>query len=431
MASYQRRTPLGIISHDAFARVTADARLSNFSHYPHVRVTGHTAFKEMQDYLALKNANIDVIHSFEDSAGQIFDCIPIEQQPALRASPHTVAKPPDLTTAGHGRQPSLGAPAAPRSLASASRDRHGNPQQAPAGTIPIRRVTLEELIRFQDLRTFFRKHPNAVIATAPLAKVKPSQPAVDSSLNHRYAVGYQQVDNLGGHGYISVYAPTVDANETFSLAQHWYSGGAGGNLQTVEVGWQVYPQKYGHAKPVLFIFWTADAYKTGGAYNLDATGFVQVNSNVLIGGARSVISQSGGAQAEMEIAAYLTSDGWWLYIDGLTSADALGYYPLSLFGSGKMASGADTIEFGGETVSGVPPSGDWGPMGSGQFGNAGWQQAAYQRAIYYYGTAGDSNWATLSVVQPVSPCYTFEGGFDSAGSWGTYFFFGGPGGGDC
>jgi hypothetical protein len=133
----------------------------------------------------------------------------------------------------------------------------------------------------------------------------------------------------------------------------------------------------------------------------------------------------------MEIAAYLSTDGWWLYIDGVSSADALGYYPLSLFGSGQMASGADTIEFGGETVSGAPPSGDWGPMGSGQDGSAGWQQAAYQRAIYYYSAGGGSTWASLNVVTPVSPCYSFNGGFDSTGSWGTYFFFGGPGGGDC
>lgn len=431
MASFQRRTPLGIISHDAFARITADANLNHYRHYPHVRVAGAGAFKEMQDYIAARNANVDVIHSFEDASGQVFDCIPIEQQPALHGNPHAIAKPPDLTTAGRGRQPRLGAPAAPNPLSGAPLDRHGNPQQAPAGTIPVRRVTLEELIRFQDLRTFFRKHPNSVVATAPLTKVKPSKPDPDNTLNHRYAVGYQQVDNIGGHGYISVYVPSVNANETFSLAQHWYSGGAGQNLQTVEVGWQVYPQKYGHANPVLFIFWTADAYRTGGAYNLDAAGFVQVNSNILIGGSRSPVSQQGGDQAEIEITAYLSSDGWWLYIDGTTSADALGYYPLSLFGGGQMASKADTVEFGGETVSGTPPSGDWGPMGSGKDGSAGWQQAAYQRAIYYYGTAGDPNWATLGVVTPVSPCYSFNGGFDSTGSWGTYFFFGGPGGGDC
>jgi hypothetical protein len=428
MASFQRRVPLGVVPHDAFVRMISDATLEHFRYHPHLRVAGPAAFRQMQDYLVAKNMNLDVIHSFEDGSGQVFDCIPIDQQPGLRGQP--IAKPPDLTTVRRGTPPRYGNLPSANPMGAAPRDRHGNPQQAPPGTIPVRRVTLEELIRFQDLRTFFRKHPNSVAATAH-SKVKPTKPDPDSALNHRYAVGYQQVDNIGGHGYISVYDPGVDANETFSLAQHWYSGGAGSNLQTVEVGWQVYPQKYGHADPVLFIFWTADAYQTGGAYNLDATGFVQVNSNVLIGGARSSVSQVGGAQNEMEVAAYLNSDGWWLYIDGLTSADALGYYPLSLFGGGKMTSGADTVEFGGETVSGPPPSGDWGPMGSGQDGSAGWQQSAYQRCIYYYAPGGGSQWATLNVVTPVSPCYSFAGGFDSTGSWGTYFFFGGPGGGDC
>jgi Neprosin len=429
MPSFQRRPPLGIIPHDAYLRISADAKLSHFQYHPEVRVGGVAAFREMQQFIAEKNADLDVIHSFEDSSGQIFDCIPMEQQPGLRSSAHGLQKPPDLRTAGRGGRPRAGALPVARPLAAASRDRHGNPQQAPGGTIPVRRVTLEELIRFRDLRSFLRKHPMA--AAQVLRMARPSAPDADGSKNHRYAVGYQQVDNIGGHGYISVYQPTVTANEIFSLAQHWYSGGAGANLQTVEVGWQVMPQKYGHANPVLFIFWTSDGYQTGGAYNLDSPGFVQVNSNVTIGGALPQVSQVDGAQVEMEIAVYFWNGAWWIYIDGLSSDNALGYYPVSLFGSGQMASGADTIEFGGETVSGYPPNGDWGQMGSGQNGSAGWEKAAYQRCIYYYTAAGGSDWASLDVVTPVSPCYTFNGGFDSTGSWGTYFFFGGAGGSDC
>ncbi len=432
MPSFYRRTPLGIIPHDAYLRITSNAKLSQFKDYPHVRVAGAAAFKEMQDYLLARNANVDVVYSFEDPAGQVFDCVPIEQQPSLRGHQGAIPKPPDLSTIVHGRQPQPGEPATPHDLRSAPLDRHGNPRQAPPGTIPIRRITLEDLIRFQDLRTFFRKHPNTLVANAAITRTKPSLPDPDSGKNHRYAVGYQQVANVGGHGCISVYSPSVNSNEIFSLAQHWYSGGSGANLQTVEVGWQVFPQKYGHSNPVLFIFWTADNYVSGGAYNLDSPGFVQVNSNVLIGGARSPVSQPGGTQNEMEITAYLIpNQGWWLYLDGLSSDSALGYYPLSLFGTGAMASGADQIEFGGETVSGVPPSGDWGPMGSGQLANAGWQQSAYHRAIYYYDATGGSNWASLAEFTPTSPCYSFSGGFDSTGSWGTYFFFGGPGGGDC
>ena len=83
MATFQRRTPLGIISHDAFARITADADLNHFRYFPHVRVAGAAAFKQMQDYIASRNANVDVIHSFEDSSGQIFDCIPIPSQSTM------------------------------------------------------------------------------------------------------------------------------------------------------------------------------------------------------------------------------------------------------------------------------------------------------------------------------------------------------------
>jgi len=428
MPSFQRRIPLGIIPHDAFIRIVSSAQLSQFQHHPHLRVAGRAAFEEMQMYLTRRHAGVDVVHSFEDSSGQVFDCIPIEQQPGLRGTTGPILSPPDLRSGSFGDQTQTGPVAAPKPFQAAPRDRHGNPQQAPPGTIPVRRITLEEMIRFEDLRAFFRKHPSTMVSTAPVAR--PSAPSPNSALNHRYAVGYQQVDNIGGHGFISTYAPSVNANETFSLAQHWYSGGSGSNLQTVEVGWQVFPQKYGHANPVLFIFWTSDAYATGGAYNLDSPGFVQVNSNVTIGGAIAPVSTVGGQQNEIEIAAYFANNAWWLYFGGLASSNAIGYYPTTLFGNGAMATAADTIEFGGETVSGTPPAGEWGPMGSGAYGSTGWQQSAFQRYIYYYPANGGAEWANLLVVQPVSACYSFNGGFDST-AWGTYFFFGGPGGGDC
>src|SRR5436305_13073705 len=112
MASCQRRTPLGILSHDAFLRVTNDSTLDHYKYHPHIRVAGAAAFKEMQNFIPARNANLDVIHSFEDSSGQIFDCIPIEQQAGLRGG--AIATPPDLTTGGEGRLPRLCLPAGPR-----------------------------------------------------------------------------------------------------------------------------------------------------------------------------------------------------------------------------------------------------------------------------------------------------------------------------
>ncbi len=71
-------------------------------------------------------------------------------------------------------------------------------------------------------------------------------------------------------------------------------------------------------------------------------------------------------------------------------------------------------------------------MGSGQFANQGWQQAAYQRTIFYIDTSQKGQWASLTTAEPSPSCYTLD--FTSAawgGSWGAYFYFGGPGGSSC
>ena len=103
-------------------------------------------------------------------------------------------------------------------------------------------------------------------------------------------------------------------------------------MQTAEVGWQVYPQMYGNTKPVFFIYWTADDYKSLGCYNLTCPAFVQTNRNWAIGGALSPWSTAGGAQKEIEVSFFLTGGNWWLYIGGGAAANAIGYYPTSLQG---------------------------------------------------------------------------------------------------
>jgi hypothetical protein len=294
--------------------------------------------------------------------------------------------------------------------------------RAPNGTIPMRRVTLDELTRFATLDEFFKKHP--VPRTSP-EEPEPSAPAADSSLNHRYAYTHQDVANIGAHNSIAVYAPPIDSNQIFSLAQHWYAGGSGTGHQTLEVGWQVYPAKYGHAQPVIFIYYTPDNYATG-AYNLDAPGFVQTNSAWTIGGALAPVSTKGGQQMEIEITVYLFEGNWWLYLGGVDASNAVGYYPTSLYNGGQMASNATEILFGGETVTSAV---SWPGMGSGEFASAGWQQACYQRNIYYFPTGGGAQWTSLVKEEPSAAGYTLD--LQSAAApWGVYFWFGGPGGND-
>jgi hypothetical protein len=430
--------PRGILPLDAYLDLSRSERVDRYRFDPRTRVIDESEFSSMQEHVNRLYSGVEVVHSFEDPAGQIFDCIPIEQQPSLRGSSEAIPNPPDLRPVLQGNRPVPGTPAAAAPLETAPRDRHGNAMQAPPGTIPIRRVTLQELTRFRTMADYFHKSPEGTsfAPVAPSAEPRaeresaltgPSAPSTDVSQNHRYAYTHQTVDNLGGHNMLAVYAPAIDANQIFSLAQHWYTGGAGANHQTLEVGWQVFPGKYGHALPVLFIYWTADNYGSTGAYNLDAPGFVQTNSNWTIGGALSPVSVQGGQQMEIEVAVYLDSGHWWLYLGGITAANAVGYYPTSLYSGGQMASNATEILFGGETVTSAV---SWPPMGSGAFAADGWQQAAYQRDIYYYPTGGGSQWAALTPEQPSPACYTLS--LASAPQpWGVYFFFGGPGGADC
>lgn len=428
MASGTRGSPFGIIPHTSFMKKASAARVEDFHYDPRTRVASRAAFTQMQDHIDRLYQGVDVVHSFEDASGQIFDCIPIVQQPGLRGARGPMPTPPDMS-----RAPTMEGPGGRRSVApeQPSYDRHGNARRAPPGTIPVRRITLGELTRFRDLDAFFHKHPSRDIRlrTDRAGPSAPSTPSNDSTLNHRYSVGTQHVTNVGGTSYLSIYQPPVSSQEIFSLAQHWYSGGSGSNLQTVEVGWQVFPTKYGNASPNLFIYYTPDGYSSG-SYNLDNSNtFVQLSSSFTIGGALPWVSVQGGQQQCLLIGVYKWGDAWWIYLNGFSNDNLLGYYPTSLFGSGQMATAADTIDYGGETVSGTPPDGDWGPMGSGADASAGWPQAAFHCYIYYWTPEGSSQWANLSQIAP-SACYGYSGGFD-ASSWGTYFFFGGSGGADC
>jgi hypothetical protein len=300
-------------------------------------------------------------------------------------------------------------------------DQFGNSTQCEEHTIPMRRVTLEELSRFQTLEEFFQKAPHGAGHLVTTGQA----PAL-ATPTHKYAYTYQLVNNWGGNSSLANWNPTVTTSlgEVFSLSQQWYAGGSGSTLQTVEGGWQVFPQKYGTTNAVLFIYWTATGYQGTGCYNLDCPAFVQTNSNWSLGSRFVYYSTLGGAQASVEMQWRLYAGNWWLYLQG----QAVGYYPGSIYRGGQLTRNATLIEYGGETVGSTV----WPPMGSGHFASAGWQFAAYQRNVFYLSTPSTTQWAHLTAAQPSPTCYTVAGPYWSTTSgWGIYFYFGGPGGSSC
>jgi hypothetical protein len=226
-------------------------------------------------------------------------------------------------------------------------------------------------------------------------------------------VGYQYVNNYGGNSWLNLWNPYGE----FSLSQQWYVNGG----QTVEGGWVHYPAKFG-GNSVLFIFFTPDNYASG-CYNLDCAGFVQVSSAFTLGGAWSAYSSWGGTQWGFSEQWEYWAGNWWLNIQGTW----VGYYPGSVYRGGPLNYGnANLSEFGGETYT----SGSYWPwMGSGYFPSAGFGWAAYQNTVYYIAPTYATYWSSLSPIVTNPACYNLAiTPASSGGSWGTYFYYGGPGG---
>lgn len=418
--------PTGLTPFNQFLAAVADATHGEFATRSMSKVAREDAFTEMKAHVLRLYENVEVPHSFVDENGSVFDCIPIEQQPALRNAREPVPQAPDVPyvaqAEGRGVPDERNDRHVPSQLGPDRRDRYGNVMQCPTGTIPMRRVTLEDLSRFENLRGFLRKGPSGDAEPPRANSTATLRQAVAAT--HRWAHAFQSVDNLGGHSFLNLWSPAIGANQTFSLSQHWYVAGSGDGLQTAEVGWQVYPQFYGNSNPVFFIYWTADNYNATGCYNLSCPAFVQTNNSWAIGGAiPQPYSTTGGPQYSLEVAYYLYQGRWWLYVRGTQSSNAIGYYPVSIYNNGAMSKHAASIDYGGETVGTT----SFPPMGSGAFANAGWQKAAYHRQIYYFPTAGGSSWANLTASQSWPNCYTAQ--LNTYGSpWNTSLWYGGPGG---
>ena len=122
------------------------------------------ALEQMRQHLLTRYAGVQVSHSFVRGSSH-FDCIPTLQQPGARALglSRTAPAPPEslLARPTAGNDPAAEGPTTPASLvdpATAS-DEFGNSLHCEAGTIPMRRTTLEQLAQFPTLREFFQKGP--------------------------------------------------------------------------------------------------------------------------------------------------------------------------------------------------------------------------------------------------------------------------------
>lgn len=380
---------------------------------PGAQVQNEEAFEAMKQHLRDLYYGVDVKQTFVQPDGQTVDCIPIDRHPSVTQSGGAILSPPTrapliassaqappdfVTGSDHTRQP----------LSSSS----GGAAPCSTHTLPMPRITLQQLARFRNLRSFLEKQPPGGIDLN-------AQPR---SLTKRYALGLERVANVGGSSHVNVWTPFVSALQE-QYCQQWYTATQGTTLQTVECGWHIDRERYGDNHPHLFVYWTPNSYDTG-CFNLDCGFFVPNPSATVYPGISLVPSQTDGAQAEYLMGFMFTGDAWWLHFNG----QWVGYYPASLFQGGPLASHADTIEVGGEVGTGFS---FWPPMGSGAFAAAGYRRAAYQRDVLVTPVGGATRSAALVANPSPCNCYSLDVTNWSGSSWGTYLFYGGPGGSSC
>ncbi|RCV39621.1 hypothetical protein SETIT_8G238700v2 [Setaria italica] len=365
----------------------------------------------------LKRLNKNPLASIQSADGDIIDCVPISKQPALDhplLKNHTIQMHPSYHPEGLSDDSNI----APHPI---TQTWHQNGCKCPPNTIPIRRTKEEDVLRASSIRRYGKKRPRSI----PNFFSVDDPNKLNVTIGHQHAIAYTpKARYYGTKTSINLWQPTIGRAKDFSLAQLWISGGSysGNDLNTIEAGWQVYPELYGDRNTRLFIYWTRDAYRRTGCYNLQCSGFIQINNQIAIGGSFSPVSSYGGSQYEITILIWKDPKGgnWWLKVGNHT----LGYWPSTIFSYLQIS--ASYVMWGGEVYS---PYADQTStdMGSGHFPGEGLSKASYIRNIQVvdpFNKLSSPNVLGLGNKQP--NCYNVESSTNSV-NWGTYIFYGGPG----
>ncbi|KAI3917679.1 hypothetical protein MKW98_021441 [Papaver atlanticum] len=311
----------------------------------------------------LEMLNKPAVKSIQSEDGDVIDCVDIYKQPSLdhpALKNHNIQMTPTIT---YPKTESVDT----RNNASRSVSQVWQKSgSCPEGTIPIRRIQKQDLLRAGSLDRYGMKSPyvfsnpnNTVYDITPnkthnfnyLNQTGVSDASYSPYSNRSLAVlltlGYNYT---GARGEISVWNPQVEIPEgpdrEYSAAQIWVANGDYLD-ESIEAGWIVHPHNYGDNATRFFIYWTVDNSGTGtGCFNLLCPGFVQTNNEIVLGGKLDV-SSFEGQQYHMSLFIYWDNNTqcWWLEYDG----KQVGYWPSELFGALKQS--AATVQWGGEVQS--------------------------------------------------------------------------------
>uniref|UniRef100_A0A3Q7HDX5 Neprosin PEP catalytic domain-containing protein n=1 Tax=Solanum lycopersicum TaxID=4081 RepID=A0A3Q7HDX5_SOLLC len=208
----------------------------------------------------------------------------------------------------------------------------------PFGTVPVKRMTKDDLIRLTRMPP-----PEDVTFNAEYDVVAIAQ------------ISYNPHNKFAGAGMkTAVYNPQVNGQQHSGCRLKIHKGS-----DILQAGWRVDPTLYGDTKTRFFIHFQAGKIQ---CFNTVCPGFVQVNHDVPLDGSFTDISEHGGEIWSLKIYINRDSSGnWWISLnDDFTQ---IGFWPQSLFTD--LKSFATNVDWGGVVYS--PPGVPKPLMGSSYF----------------------------------------------------------------
>jgi hypothetical protein len=420
----------------------AEANAAPVANRSALRPAAATERERIRQHFAQRRAKLNVVATTVTSDGTEFDWIP---RPTHYADGRPIVEPPARPRRG-------GAPSPGYETSRAKAELELHPEaQGPAGTVPVLRQDTEAFIGKLDASTTLKQILSKTMpgdarrrGANPLAGEEPPAPNA-----HLYADTTLYTENLVTIGEINVWNPSVYKSAEFSLGQTAVIAYATfcfftcveNVMQTVEAGWQDYPQKYGTSQPHFFVFYSTNGHTSSGdnvgGYNMDFDGFVQYDTTISPGQTIGSHSVQGGTQVEIDVEVAFFFGAWWVRFNDRW----VGYYPASLYSaSGAFTGGlsqgfAERISWYGETVDldsdMVRTRTD---MGSARHANTGFTQAAYMKNLITHASNGtvfdvSERYVAGSTSTPTPGCYSLQAHFNNTvvGGFGSYFYWGGPG----
>ena len=144
----------------SFIKNIAQAKFSDYTGKQGVKVKDEAAFNEMANHILKMYEGVTAEHSFFGRGGEIVDCIPYDQQPAVRNDASLKFKtrpvPPPLYDTGKAILPK-GYQAIDLSLKKGMKDTLGNEMYCPDGYIPMMRLSLDQMVSYATLHDFFMR----------------------------------------------------------------------------------------------------------------------------------------------------------------------------------------------------------------------------------------------------------------------------------